>query len=293
MLLEQSEGVLVQGITGRQGQLWTARMIQCGTRVRAGVSPGKGGSQVEGVPVYDSVAEAVTKHPDIGISVLFTPALATKDAALEALKAGIKKLVVLAEHVPIQDTMEILAEARELGARVLGPNTAGLVVPGVGAVGIMPAFLTGIFAPGPAGVVSRSGSLGTLVCYYIRRAGLGQSAFIGVGGDPIVGTTIREAMEVLEKDERTRAIVVVGEIGGAMEEEAAEYMRAGGVRKPVVAYIAGRAAPAGKRMGHAGAIVLGNRGSAEGKIEALRAAGARVVDVPWEIGEAVRMALAG
>jgi len=286
----REEGVLVQGITGRQGRFWTERMVECGTRVVAGVSPGKGGTEVCGVPVYDSVSEAIKWH-DIRVAVLFTPAKATKGAALESLMAGVKKLVLLAEGVPVQETMEILAEAREAGAQVLGPNTAGVAVPGEAMVGIIPAFIGEIFRRGEVGVVSRSGSLGTLVCMYVSQAGLGQSAFIGVGGDPVVGTTMREACTVLEEDERTRVVVLVGEIGGSQEEDAAEYVRR--MRKPVVAVVVGREAPRGKRMGHAGAIVLGERGSAQAKMEALRAAGARVAEFPWEVGGMVREALRG
>jgi succinyl-CoA synthetase alpha subunit len=288
MLVTRGEGVLVQGITGRQGRFWTEKMLECGTRVVAGVSPGRGGSEVCGVPVYDSVEEA-TKHHEVGVAVLFTPAGATKEAALESLRAGVRKLVLLAEGVPGHDAMEILAEARAVGAQVLGPNTAGVAVPGEAMVGIIPAFIGEIFRPGEVGIVSRSGSLGTLACLYVAQAGLGQSAFIGVGGDPIVGTTMQEACAMLEKDERTRAVVLVGEIGGSQEEDAAEYVSS--MRKPVVAMVVGREAPPGKRMGHAGAIVLGKRGSAESKIEALRAAGARVAEFPWEVGRAVLEAL--
>lgn len=272
---------MVQGITGHQGLFWTERMVACGTRIVAGVSPGKGGHQVHKVPVYDSVAEAAS-HRLIDVSVLFTPALATREAALDALSAGVRKLVVLAEFVPVQDTMEIIAEARERDAQVIGPNTAGVVTPGQASVGIMPGFAPNIFRPGNVGVISRSGSLGTLICLNIVRAGLGESAFIGIGGDPILGTTTRDALEILYRDPRTEAIVLIGEVGGAMEEEAAEFLST--MSKPVIAFIAGRSAPPGRRMGHAGAIVLRNRGSFESKVRALREAGAVVVDSPSEVG---------
>lgn len=284
MLINRDENVVVQGMTGRQGSYWTGRMVECGTQVVAGASPGKGGRQVEGLPVYDSVREAVQEHR-IDASVLFVPPMRAKDAALDAIRAGVKKIVCLAEHVPSHDVMEILSSAREHGAQVLGPNTAGLVVPGETSVGIMPGFAENIFQPGHIGVVSRSGSLGTLVSMNLVTAGYGQSAFIGIGGDPILGTTTLDAVRTLDTHEGTDAIVLVGEIGGTMEEEAAEYVAS--MTKPVVAFIAGRTAPPDKRMGHAGAIVTGARGSGESKVQALTAAGAVVVEVPSQIGSAL------
>lgn len=283
-----ADGVLVQGITGRQASFWTAKMREAGTRVVAGVSPGRGGAKVDSVPVYDTVAEAVAGHR-VGWSVLFTPALATAVAAVEALDAGVERLVLLAEFVPRQDTLRILEAARRRGAIVFGPNTAGLVVPGACSLGIMPAFDRGIFQPGAVGVVSRSGSLGTLVCLELVRAGLGQSAFLGVGGDAVVGTTTREALTALAAFERTEVAVVVGEVGGTMEEDAAAAVA--GLDVPVVAFVAGRTAPPGRRMGHAGAIVSGGRGSVEGKVTALREAGAIVVDTPNQVAPAVARAM--
>ncbi|MQA81887.1 MAG: succinyl-CoA synthetase subunit alpha [Streptosporangiales bacterium] len=284
MLVTGSEPVVVQGITGRQGSFWTERMLECGTSIVAGVSPGKAGRTVAGVPVYDSVTDAASEHP-LGVSVLFVPPLAAKAAALDAIGAGVPKIVLLTEHVPYHDVMEVLAEARERGTQVLGPNTAGLVVPGEASVGIMPGFATSIFRPGNVGVVSRSGSLGTLVALQIAAAGLGQSAFIGIGGDPILGTTTTDAVRILDADSRTDAVVLVGEIGGTMEEEAAAYIA--GMDKPVVAFIAGRSAPPGRRMGHAGAIVTGGRGSGDSKVRALTEAGARVVDMPSQVATAL------
>ncbi|MHB8619220.1 MAG: succinate--CoA ligase subunit alpha [Chloroflexota bacterium] len=288
MIVRRNEAVLVQGITGKQGSFWTERMLECGTRVVAGVSPGKGGHTVAGLPVYNSVSEAKSDH-QLAASVLFVPPLAARDAALEAIRQGIGKIVLLTEHIPYHDTMTVLAEAREAGAQVLGPNTAGLVVPGEASVGIMPGFAENIFQPGSIGVISRSGSLGTLICLNLVSSGLGQSAFVGVGGDPIVGTTILDALRLLDGDRRTAAVVVVGEVGGSMEEAAAPFIA--GMAKPVVAFIAGRTAPAGRRMGHAGAIVQGSRGSAESKVAALTAAGARVIDTPSEVGPALRQAI--
>lgn len=285
MLVSAKESVIVQGLTGRQGSFWAERMAECGTRIVAGASPGKGGREISGVPVYDSVVEASGEH-QIDVSVLFVPPLAVRAAATDAIEAGVGKVVLLTEHVPYQDVMQVLAEARDNGAKVLGPNTAGLVVPGAASVGIMPGFAGNIFRPGRIGVISRSGSLGTLVSLNLVQAGYGQSAFIGIGGDPILGTTTLDAVRELDEDDRTDAVVVVGEIGGAMEEEAADYIRT--MTKPVVAFIAGRSAPPDRRMGHAGAIVSAGRGSGESKVEALRAAGATVVDLPSQIGPALR-----
>jgi succinyl-CoA synthetase alpha subunit len=236
------------------------------------------------VPVFDSVREAAAEaHLDA--SVLFVPPMAAKTAVVDAVDAGVRKIVLLAEHIPAQDVMELLAHARQAGAHVLGPNTAGLVVPGETSVGIMPGFAANIFTPGRIGVLSRSGSLGTLVCMNLVTAGYGQSAFVGIGGDPILGTTTLDALRTLDQDDRTDAVVMVGEIGGVMEEDAATYVA--DMAKPVVAFIAGRTAPADKRMGHAGAIVTGGRGSGESKVSALTSAGAVVVDVPSAVGDAL------
>jgi succinyl-CoA synthetase alpha subunit len=285
MILRGHETVLVQGITGRQGSFWTERMQAYGTKIVGGVNPRKAGIEHCGVPVYGSAAEA-TRTSSIDASVLFIPPFAVKGATLDAIDAGIGKLVILTEHVPVQDVMYLLAAAREAGAQVLGPNTAGAVTPGECFLGFMPAFNARVFQPGRVGVVSRSGSLGTLVCLNLVHAGFGISAFIGIGGDPVLGTTIAEALVALERDGRSDAVVIVGEIGGAMEEAAADYAQA--MDKPVVAFIAGAAAPPGKRMGHAGAIVLGDKGSFAAKRSALEAAGATVVATPAEIGPALK-----
>ena len=285
MILRGPETLLVQGITGRQGSFWTERMQAYGTKVVGGVNPKKAGIEHRGVPVYGSAGEAARAGP-IDASVLFIPPMGVRQAALDAIEAGIGKLVILTEHVPVQDVMYLLAAAREAGAQVLGPNTAGAVTPGECFVGFMPAFNARVFQPGHIGVVSRSGSLGTLVCLDVVRAGYGVSAFIGIGGDPILGTTTLEALGALDRDVRTEAVVIVGEIGGAMEEAAADYAK--GMTKPIVAFIAGAAAPPGKRMGHAGAIVLGDKGTFAAKRDALEAAGATVVATPTEIAPALR-----
>ena len=288
MIVRGADRVLVQGITGRQGTYWTERMQAYGTRVVAGVNPKKAGTWHCGVPVYASAGEAM---PETGfdVSVLFIPPLGVKAAAQDAIEAGCRRLVILTEHVPVQDVMELLAMARANGAAVLGPNTAGLVTPGECFVGFMPAFEADVFRPGRVGVISRSGSLGTLICLNLVQAGFGQSAFIGIGGDPIVGTTTRDALQVLDADERTDAVVIVGEIGGTMEEDAAAY--AEGMEKPVVAFVAGAASPPGKKMGHAGAIVMGDKGTYASKRTALEAAGVEVLDTPSEVGRALHAAL--
>jgi len=288
MIVRRSDAVLVQGITGRQATFWTEKMRACGTNIVAGTNPTKSGFKIGGVPVYRSAVEAA-QHHQLDATVLFTPPAATREAVGDALSAGVKSIVVLAEHVPVHDVMAFLADARDAGARVVGPNTAGLVTPGETAVGIMPGFEPAIFQPGRVGVISRSGSLGTLVCLDIVRAGLGQSAFVGIGGDPVIGTTTLDALREFDRDPATDAVVVVGELGGSMEETAAEYIAT--MSKPVVAFIAGLTAPPGRRMGHAGAIVEGNRGSGASKVAALSAAGAHVLESPSDIGSKLRAVL--
>ena len=288
MIVRGADRVLVQGITGRQGTYWAERMQAYDTRIVAGVNPKKAGTRHCGVPVYASAREAM-REAGFDVSVLFIPPLGVKAAAQDAIEAGCRRLVILTEHVPVQDVMELLAMARATGAAVLGPNTAGLVTPGECFVGFMPAFEADIFRPGRVGVISRSGSLGTLICLNLVQAGFGQSAFIGIGGDPIVGTTTRDALQTLEADERTDAVVIVGEIGGTMEEDAAEYAR--DVAKPVFAFIAGAASPPGKKMGHAGAIVMGDKGTHASKRTALEAAGVEVLDTPSEVGRALQARL--
>jgi succinyl-CoA synthetase alpha subunit len=288
MIVRKKDRVVVLGITGKQGMFWTEKMLGYGTNVVAGINPKRAGENFQGVPIFASTGEAVDK---VGgdVAVMFIPPPMAKDAAVSAAQAGIKTLVVLTEHIPAQDVMAIHAAAAKHGTRVVGPNTAGLVTPGECFVGIMPAFLTSVFKPGRVGVISRSGSLGTLVCLNLTRAGLGQSAFIGIGGDPMLGTTTGDALEALDKDGGTDAVVIVGEIGGAMEENAADYARR--MTKPMVAFIAGAAAPPGKKMGHAGAIVTGNAGSYASKRQALEAAGVVVVDTPSQIAAAVAAGL--
>jgi succinyl-CoA synthetase alpha subunit len=280
MIYRSGQRVLVQGITGKQGAFWTEKMAACGTTIVGGVNPKRAGESVLGVPVFASAREAMRATP-FDIAVMFIPPSAARDAALDAIGAGTKTLVILTEHIPAHDVLAIREAATAAGTVIVGPNTAGLVTPGAGFVGIMPGHNPNIFQPGRVGVISRSGSLGTLICLNLTRFELGQSAFIGIGGDPMIGTTTQDALRALDADPGTDAVVIVGEIGGAMEEEAADY--AAGMEKPVVAFIAGRMAPPGKKMGHAGAIVTGSAGSYAGKRAALEAAGVRVADTPSEI----------
>jgi succinyl-CoA synthetase alpha subunit len=290
MIVRRGDKVLVLGMTGKQGTFWTERMIAYGTRVVAGVHPQKAGTVHCGVPVFADPA-AAKAAVGVDVAVLFVPPSAAKAAALSVIEAGIGRLVMLTEHIPLHDVLAVHAAAARRGTRILGPNTAGLVTPGECFVGIMPAFVASVFAPGPVGVISRSGSLGTLVCLNLTREGLGQSAFIGLGGDPVPGTTTSDALDELERDGRTQAVVLIGEIGGGMEEAAADVVAR--MSKPVVAFIAGAAAPPDTKMGHAGAIVSGGRGSHAGKARALERAGAVVVATPGEIPAAIRRGLAG
>lgn len=286
MILRRHHRVLVQGITGRQGRFWTEHMQACGTQVVGGVNPKRAGERCCDVPVFASARDAVAELGTVDASVMFIPPAAALGAAVDAIEAGIGLLVILTEHIPSQDVLRIHAAASRHGTRIIGPNTAGIATPGEAFAGIMPEFNPRVFRPGDVGVISRSGSLGTLICLNLVSAGHGQSAFIGVGGDPMVGTTSAEAMTALDNDDRTRAIVLVGEIGGGMEEEAAEV--ASRIDKPVVSFIAGRASPPGKKMGHAGAIVMGNRGSYDSKRRSLEQAGVEVVNTPGEIAEALQ-----
>ena len=286
LFVTRQHRVLVHGITGRQGTFWADKMRQYGTNVIGGVSPRKAGTRHLDLPVFGSAADAAASAegpPDV--SVLFVPPAGARAAVEDAVAAGIKLVVVLTEFIPVADTMAMVAEAKEAGSVVIGPNTAGIVNPGQTFVGFMPAFDARIFTPGPVGVVSRSGSLGTLAAVELTRAGYGQSAFFGVGGDPVSGTSTADAFAALDADADTEAIVIIGEIGGRKEEDAAALVATSS--KPVVSFIAGAAAPPGKRMGHAGAIVEGSTGTYQSKRDALEDAGATVVAVPAMIPEAL------
>lgn len=283
VLINENTKILVQGITGNQGRFHTRSMLQAGSKVVAGVTPGKGGMEVEGVPVFDTVEEAV-HETGANAAILFVPAPFAKDAAFENIEAHLNPVVIITEHVPVHDTLEILTLASAQGVMVIGPNCPGLISPSKCKMGIMP---THIFKEGNIGIVSRSGTLTYEIAFQITRSGLGQSTCIGMGGDPLVGLTYTDALTLFEGDEQTKAIVLIGEIGGGMEEEAASFIIKH-IKKPVVAYIAGRTAPPEKRMGHAGAIVSGTSGSAQGKIKALREAGIPVADLPSQIPEILK-----
>jgi len=280
ILLNRETKVLVQGITGRVGRVQAKWMLEYGTNIVAGVTPGKGGEEVEGIPVYDTVAEAVSKQ-GAEASVFFVPAGAVKGAALETIEAGIKLVVIITERVPVHDVMEIMAYAREQGVRLVGPNTPGIITPGEAKMGIMPGIT---FTPGRIGIISRSGTLSYEISADLAAAGLGQSTVVGMGGDPVVFTSMPELLELFERDLNTDLMVIIGEVGGAQEEKAAQFI-AQQMTKPVVAYIAGYNAPEGKRMGHAGAIIQGGMGTPQSKITAFREAGVPVAEYPLEVAE--------
>ncbi len=277
MIPRKHHKILVQGITGKQGTFWTSAMQEYGSRIVGGVNPKRAGSEHLGVPVFASAREAAKSEP-FDISIMFIPPMMAKAAAIDACEAGAKMLVCLTEHIPAHDVMEMHVAAAANGTQIVGPNTAGLVTPGECFVGIMPGFNHRVFQPGRIGVVSRSGSLGTLVCLNLTQQGMGQSAFYGVGGDPMIGTTSADAVRILDADPGTDAIALCGEIGGSAEEDAAAYAKT--MKKPVVAFIAGRQSPPGKKMGHAGAIVAGGKGDYPTKRGALEKAGVAVADTP-------------
>ncbi|KUK84129.1 MAG: Succinyl-CoA ligase [ADP-forming] subunit alpha [Pelotomaculum thermopropionicum] len=285
IIIDENTNVLVQGITGNQGVFHTKQMLAYGTKIVAGVTPGKGGNVVEGVPVYNSVREACENHR-IDASVLFIPAPFTKDAAFESLEAGVGVVVVVTEGVPVHDETAIVAYAKRKGAIVLGPNTFGIVSSGKCKMGIPP---NQYFVEGNVGVVARSGTLTYEITGNLTANGLGQSTVVGMGGDRVVGLTFIDVLKMFEKDPQTDAVVLIGEIGGNAEETAAEYIKE--MTKPVVAFIAGKSAPPGKRMGHAGAIIERGKGTYKGKVEALTEAGAKVAELPFEVPAIVKEVL--
>lgn len=279
ILVDKNTRLVVQGITGRDGGFHASQMVAYGTNVVGGVTPGKGGQKTgDGVPVFDSMEEAVGKT-GANTSVIYVPAAFAADAILEASDAGIGLVVCIAEGIPTSDMVKVLPYVRERGTRVIGPNSPGVISPGRSKVGIMPGD---IHREGSIGVVSRSGTLTYEIVYHLTNSGLGQSTCLGVGGDPIIGTNLLDAMELFAGDDETEAVVLIGEIGGNDEEQAAEIIK-NGYPKKVAAFIAGRTAPPGKRMGHAGAIVTGGTGTAEEKIAAFADAGVEVAETPAEI----------
>lgn len=276
ILVDRDTTVVVQGITGRDGSFHARQMLEYGTRVVAGVTPGKGGQMFDGtVPVFNTVADAVAAT-GANTSVVYVPALYAADAIMEAADAGIKLIVAITEGVPVLDMTRVYPYVVERGARLVGPNCPGVISPGRCKVGIIPGK---ICKDGPVGVVSRSGTLTYEVVYQLTRAGIGQSTCVGIGGDPIIGTSFVDCLLAFENDPETRAICMIGEIGGTDEQEAALFASKH-VTKPIVGFIAGRTAPPGRRMGHAGAIISGSSGTAAEKLEAFRAAGIRVADRP-------------
>jgi succinyl-CoA synthetase alpha subunit len=285
ILLNKHTRVLVQGITGKIGQAQTKWMLEYGTRIVAGVTPGRGGTSVEGVPVFDSVAGAV-RETGAEASVFFVPARSVKDTVFETLETGIELVVVVTEHVPVHDTMEMRAEAKRVGATLLGPTTPGILTVGEAKMGIIPGNLFPKQA-GRAGVISRSGTLAYEVGGILAKAGVAPSTVVGMGADLVVLTDLSELLRLFGEDPHTDFVTIVGEVGGIQEELAAEYI-AGGYPKPVIAYIAGRNTPEGKRMGHAGAIVQRGMGSVQSKVAALEKAGAHIATTPAEIGEIAR-----
>ena len=286
ILLNRETKVLVQGITGRVGRAQTKWMLEYGTNIVAGVTPGKGGEVVEGVPVYDSVAQAVSES-GAEASVFFVPPAAVKDAACETIDAGVRFIVVVTEHVPVHDAMEVKDYATERGVRLLGPTSAGILTPGEAKMGIMPGNM---FQPGRIGVISRSGTLAYEICLNLAAAGLGQSTALGMGADPVAFTSLSDLLALFDADPETDLVVIIGEVGGTQEEHAAQSI-ADRMTKPVVAYIAGHTVPEGKRMGHAGAIVQGDMGTARSKINALQKAGVAVAEYPGDVVKLVQKKL--
>jgi succinyl-CoA synthetase alpha subunit len=285
ILVNSNTKVVVQGITGREGEFHTRQMLEYGTKVVAGVTPGKGGLEVAGVPVHDTVREAVRER-GANVSVVFVPAGFAADAMFEAMDAGVEGIVCITEGIPVHDMIKVVRFAREAGVWIIGPNGPGITSPPDCKVGIMPGS---IFAAGQVGLVSRSGTLTYEIVAELTAAGVGQSTCVGIGGDPIPGTQFLEILRLFEADPKTRAVVLIGEIGGADEETAAEYVR--GMKTPVVAFVAGKTAPPGKRMGHAGAIISGSSGTAAAKIAALEAVGVPVAEIPSEVPGLVEQVL--
>jgi succinyl-CoA synthetase alpha subunit len=286
ILIDENTKVLVQGITGKEGRFHTKQMIMYGTKVVAGVTPHKEGQEVEGVPVYNTVKKAVSET-DANVSCIFVPPAFAPSAILEAVDAGIELVVCITEGIPVSDMVVVYDYVRKKGARLIGPNCPGIISPDRAKIGIMPGF---IHKRGKIGIISRSGTLTYEAVKQTTDIGLGQTTCVGIGGDPVIGLRFLELIEMFEKDDETEGIIMIGEIGGTLEEEASEYIGKY-VKKPVVGFIAGRMAPPGKRMGHAGAIISGGIGTYESKIEAMRRAGIYVAESPALIGETMKKAL--
>jgi succinyl-CoA synthetase alpha subunit len=289
IFIDGSTRLVVQGITGRDGSFHARQMIEYGTNVVAGVTPGKGGQTFDGsVPVFDTVADAV-EETGANASVIYVPAAFASSAIFEAADAGVDLIVCITEGVPVADTMRALPYVREKGARLIGPNCPGLIAPGIGKVGILPGQ---IVAPGPVGIVSRSGTLTYEVIFQFTRQGIGQSTCVGIGGDPLIGTDFVDCLQAFEADPETRAVAMIGEIGGTDEQVAAEFVR-DHMSKPVVGFIAGQTAPPGRRMGHAGAIISGSEGTAAEKVKVFRECGIAVAERPADLVGLVDSGLRG
>ena len=295
ILIDETKRVLVQGITGREGMARTRLMKEYGTKVVAGCTPGRGGGEVEGIPVYDTVLEAWEEAGPLDVSVLYIPAPLVRSAALEAIDAGIKLLVIIPDRVPIYDVLIIAKAAKEAGATFVGPNTLGVLSPDKGVLGMIggrAASARSWFFPGPVGVTSRSGGITSSMAYYLAQEGIGATTLVHVGGDAVVGLPHPEVIRLFESDPDTKAVVMFGEIGTSQEEQVADLIEAGEFTKPLVAFIGGKAAKSGTRFSHAGAIIEGGRGTHEGKVERLREVGAIVVDSFGEIPKATKEVLA-
>jgi succinyl-CoA synthetase alpha subunit len=286
ILVDKDSRVVVQGLTGREGTFHARACREYGTRIVAGVTPGRGGTTHEEIPVFNTVQEAVGRER-ADVSLIFVPPPAAADAVLEAADAGVRLVVCITEGIPAADMIRVRPYLQRAGTRLIGPNCPGIISPGKCKVGIMPGY---IHKPGPVGVISRSGTLTYEAVAQLTKRGLGQTTCIGIGGDPIIGTSFVDALGLFKDDPETRAIVMIGEIGGTAEEEAARFA-AREVRKPIVAFVAGQTAPPGRRMGHAGAIISGGRGTAAEKMKALKVAGIHVLETPTEIGETVKRLL--
>jgi succinyl-CoA synthetase alpha subunit len=279
LLVGKQTRAIVQGITGNQGSFHTKLMQEYGTRIVAGTTPGKGGATIQGVPVFDTVAAALERI-DANASIIFVPAPFAKEAGMEAIDAGLNPVVIITEMIPARDSMVLMAYAKEHGTTIVGPNTPGVITPGEAKLGIMPGD---VFSPGAVGVASRSGTLTYEIASYLTHSGIGQSTCLGIGGDPVTGLNFVDVLKMFRDDQSTEAVVLIGEIGGSAEEDAANFIQDTRYPKPVAAYVAGRAAPPGKRMGHAGAIITGTEGTADAKMKRFREVGVKVAEVPSEI----------
>lgn len=288
IFIDNEMKVVVQGITGREGKYHTGLMLQYGTNIVAGCSPGKGGQIINEVPIYDAVEETV-RHEGANTSIIFVPPGFAVDALYEAAEAGIRLIICITEGIPALDAMHALRRIDVIypETRIIGPNSPGIIIPGKSLIGIMPG---NIFSPGRVGIISRSGTLTYQIAYDLTNAGIGQSSVIGVGGDPFIGVKFIDLLELFNEDPETEAVCIIGEIGGSDEEEAADYIK-NKFSKPVVAYVAGQTAPAGKKMGHAGAIISATAGTASSKMKALKEAGAVPVSTPYEVADAIKNVL--